>query len=88
MKKFLINLIMFLVLLAYNIVFIFFVIKEIMAGNYAISNALIFGIFVSIIYAILCFFVKPLRNSWTIWWGFLALADAAWWIYLFLSYRQ
>jgi Cu/Ag efflux pump CusA len=76
MKKFVSNLIMFIVFIAIFalVVFIFYETWD--------ETALIIGIPLAIIYAIISFFIKRIRSKMTIWWGILSLASAAWWIYL------
>lgn len=76
MKKFVSNLIMFIVFVAYValVLFIFYKTMD--------NTALIIGIPLAVIYAIVCFFIKRVRSKMTIWWGILSLLTAGWWIYL------
>lgn len=76
MKKIVSNLIMFLVFITYValVLFIFYKTMD--------NTALIIGIPLSIIFAIICFFNKRVRSKMTIWWGILSLLLAIWWLFL------
>ena len=76
MKKFVSNIIMFILLFAYFGVVMFVFYKTMN------NTALFVGIPLAVIYAFVCFFVKRVRSSWTIWWGILSILTACWWIYL------
>lgn len=78
MKKFKSNLIMFLIFVAYFAIVILILVKTFPDSKIA----LIIGIPISFIYAIVCFFNKKTRSVMTIWWGILSLLTCAWWIYL------
>mgnify|MGYP000464541764 CR=1 FL=1 len=77
MKKLKSNFIMFLVLIAYMAIVIVIFIKTSPS-----KAALVIGIPISFIYAMVCFFNKRIRSKMTIWWGFLSFVTAIWWIYL------
>lgn len=76
MKKFVSNLIMFLIFIAYIALII------ILFKNSLSKGVLILGIVIALIYSMVCFFYKRIRSIMTIWWGILSLASAIWWIYL------
>jgi hypothetical protein len=76
MKKFVSNLIMFLIFIAYMALII------ILFKNSLSKGVLILGIILALIYSMVCFFYKRIRSIMTIWWGILSLASAIWWIYL------
>jgi predicted nucleic acid-binding Zn ribbon protein len=77
MKKLKSNFIMFLVLIAYMAIVISIFIKTAPS-----KVALLIGIPISFIYAMVCFFNKRIRSTMTIWWGILSLATCVLWIYL------
>lgn len=76
MKKLKSNFIMFLVLIAYLAIVILIFIKTSPS-----KVALLIGIPISFIYAMVCFFNKRIRSKMTIWWGILSLATCILWIY-------
>jgi len=78
MKKFKTNLIMFLIFVAYLAITILIFIKTFPSSKIA----LVIGIPLSLIYAIVCFFNKKVRSKMTVWWGILSLLTSLWWIYL------
>jgi len=69
---------MFLIFIAYEAIVIFIFIKTFPSSKVA----LLVGIPLSFIYALVCFFNKRVRSRMTIWWGLLSLGTAIWWIYL------
>ena len=80
MKKFKSNLVMFLIFIAYFAITIILFMKTAQSGGG--KGALVLGIIMSIVYALVCFINKRLRSKMTIWWGILSLASGIWWIYL------
>jgi hypothetical protein len=81
MKKFISNLIMFLVFVAYLALTILIFVKTFPDSKIA----LLVGIPLSFIYSIVCFFNKRVRSKMTIWWGILSLLSCVWWIYLLIK---
>ena len=76
MKKFVSNLVMFVIFIAYLALTVFLFMKT---GS---KGVLILGVILALAYSIVCFFYKRIRSKMTIWWGILSLATAIWWIYL------
>lgn len=76
MKKFVSNLVMFVIFIAYLALTVFLFMKT---GS---KGVLILGVILALAYSIVCFVYKRIRSKMTIWWGILSLATAIWWIYL------
>ena len=76
MKKFVSNLVMFAILIAYLALTVFLFMKT---GK---KGVLILGILLALAYSTVCFFYKRIRSKMTIWWGILSLATSIWWIFL------
>lgn len=68
---------MFLILIAYLAIVILIFVKTFPNSKVA----LLVGIPLSFIYAMVCFFSKRVRSRMTIWWGILSLGSCALWIY-------
>lgn len=79
MKKIVVNLIMFLVLIAYIGIMIFLYAQS---WNNLI---LLVSIGLALVYALVVFFIKKLRTMVTLWFGILSLLMGGWWTYLFLQ---
>jgi len=76
MKKFVSNLVMFVIFIAYLALTVFLFMKT---GS---KGVLILGVILALAYSVVCFVYKRIRSKMTIWWGILSLATAIWWIYL------
>jgi hypothetical protein len=72
---------MFLIFVAYLAITILIFIKTFPSSKIA----LVIGIPLSLIYAIVCFFNKKVRSKMTVWWGILSLLTSLWWIYLLIQ---
>ena len=79
MKKFVSNLVMFVILIAYLALTVFLFVKT---GS---KGVLILGVVLALAYSIVCFIYKRIRSKMTIWWGILSLITAFWWIYLLVK---
>lgn len=79
--KFIVGLICYLIAIAINVMVVLVAI-----GTWDGDAALIIGIAASIIFALLIFIIPFLRHMKSVkWLAWLALGDAAWWIYLLVS---
>ncbi len=76
MKKFVSNLVMFVILIAYFALTIFLFMKT---GS---KGVLILGVILALAYSVVCFVFKRIRSKMTIWWGILSFITAIWWVYL------
>ncbi len=75
-----------LVALLINVLVFGIAVFQFINWNIETSTALTVGIVLSVIYAIVVYASPSLRkNSYIRWLGFLAVADAAWWIYLLIG---
>jgi len=80
-KKFIVGLICYLVAIAINALVVLVTI-----GTWDDIIALIIGIATSVVFALLIFIIPFLRKMKSVrWLAWLALGDAAWWIYLLVS---
>ena len=79
--KFIVGLICYLVAIAINLMVVLVTI-----GTWDGYGALIIGIAASVIFALLIFIIPFLRHMKSVkWLAWLALGDAAWWVYLLVS---
>jgi hypothetical protein len=84
--KFLVALVMFIILVAITVFVLGVAVFEFINSNIATPKALITGIVLSVIYAVIVFVVPYLRKIDSVkWFAFCALGDAAWWAYLLIT---
>ena len=84
--RFLVALVMFIVLVAITIFVLGVAVFEFIDSNIKTPKALITGIVLSLLYAIIIFVVPYLRKIDSVkWFAFCALGDAAWWAYLLIT---
>lgn len=85
--KFFVGLIMFLIIIAINLLVIGIAVFEFIELDMDTPIALTVGIVLSVIYAIVVFaipYLRSMKNSCR-WWAWLAIGDAIWWGYLLIS---
>jgi hypothetical protein len=76
MKKFVSNLVMFVIFISYVALTLLLFMKT---GS---KGILIVGAIMAIVYSVVCFAFKRIRSKMTIWRGILSLLTGIWWIYL------
>lgn len=85
--KFLVGLIMFLILLAINLLVLGIAVFEFIESDMDTPIALTIGIVLSLVYAIVVYAIPYLRSMKNTcrWWAWLAIGDAIWWGYLLIT---
>ena len=85
--KFFVGLMMFLILIAINLLVIGIAVFEFFEFNIDTPVALTIGIVLSLIYAAVVFiipYLRSMKNSCR-WWAWCAIGDAIWWAYLLIT---